>query len=321
MRIVNRGVDFDDVLLVPKISNVIRSREESNISTLLGKIKLRIPVIASPMKGIVGPEIIRKIFDEGGIGILHRFYNNDSDRENSVRNLWDWGGDFGVAVGLDDEFYYFALANGASIICVDVANGYLPSVRKFVDEIATYISNKKYNCELMAGNVATRDGAQSLYDSGASIIRVGIGSGQLCTTRNNTGVGIPQLTSIEDCCNGDWCVVADGGIKNSGDAVKALAVGADAVMIGYILGRCNESEHDGHISGMASEEFQKQFYGEVKKSVEGRTEDCRKTVPVDVFLKEFSWNMKSALTYLDSPNLTHLRATAQFINTGRGSIK
>ena len=320
MRIVNRGVDFDDVLLIPGVSDSISSREEVDISTYLGKIKLKIPIIASPMKGIVGIGIIRGIFDAGGIGILHRFHNNDSDRENIIGNLWDAGGDFGIAVGLDDDFYHLALAKGASIICIDVANGYLPSVRRFVDEIATCITKKNYSCEVMAGNVATMDGAQSLYDAGASIIRVGIGSGQLCTTRNNTGIGVPQLTAISDCI-GDWYVVADGGIRNSGDAVKALAVGADAVMIGSLFGHCNESEHDGHISGMASEEFQKQFYGEVKKSVEGITKECEKSVSLETFLKEFSWNMKSAFTYLNSNNITALQATAQFINTGRGSIK
>jgi IMP dehydrogenase len=170
----------------------------------------------------------------------------------------------------------------------------------------------------MSGNIASYVGAKRLFDAGATLIRTGIGSGQLCTTRMNTGIGVPQASAILDCSNkedepSDWFTVADGGIKNSGDAVKALALGADFVMLGSLFAKCLESDNNGKISGMASREFQEQFYGEVKKSVEGIQVEVQKSYYLNGFLNEFIWNMKSGFTYLNSKNIRELHKNAEFI--------
>lgn len=336
--IVNKGYELDDILLIPDSSSVV-SRDMVDLSVKLGDTLLSIPIIASPMAGIVGIELIKGLGELGGIGILHRFYNDPQKRSKDLAFLNKSATNFGVAIGLNDEFYKEALDDGASIICVDVANGYLDSVLEFSFDVKQYITTRGYKCSLMAGNVATYDGALTLNRMGVDLIRCGIGSGNLCTTRKNTGIGVPQATAISDCSNEPifldpttyklapftgsvpWYVVADGGIRNSGDAVKALACGATLIMMGTLFSTCFESSHNGEICGMASKEFQEQFYGKVRKSVEGVQKPAEKSVSLESFINEFVWNMKSGFTYTDSRDIMDLHLNARFIETGSGSIK
>jgi IMP dehydrogenase len=326
---MNQGYELSDVLIVPKHSSVI-SREDTDLSVDLGKLKLSIPIVASPMEGIVGLKIIEQLGEMGGLGILHRFYNNEDNRIKDVNKLRKSGVNFGVAIGLDDYFYMCALNNGANVICIDVANGYLQSVLNFTERVATYIKNSGYDCLVMSGTVATYEGARDLSDSGTDIVRVGLGSGGLCVTRRNTGIGVPQFTALKDCqpldCKeGDysprWFVIADGGIRTSGDAVKALGAGGDLLMLGSLFGNCKESDHNGRIRGMASREFQEQFYGEVKKSVEGIQKKAKKKYHLKDFITEFTWNMRSSFTYLNSRTISELQSNTEFILAGSGSIQ
>jgi IMP dehydrogenase len=327
---LNKGYELNDLLLVPKQSTV-NSREEVNLSTIMDMLSIKIPIIASPMSGIVGVQLITELGKLGGLGILHRFYSDDIKRTQDTATLSKHAPKFGIAVGLNDTFYKYALSMGAEVICVDVANGYLDSVAKFTKEVADYICKHGYYSFIMSGNVATYEGSKRLFESGATLIRTGIGSGQLCTTRMNTGVGVPQASAIYNCSHkvqnihlhdtylmqshetSDWFTVADGGIKNSGDAVKALALGADFIMLGSLFARCYESDNNGKIQGMASREFQEQFYGIVKKSVEGVQKEVGKDISIEDFIKEFVWNMKSGFTYLNSKNIRELHKNAEFI--------
>jgi IMP dehydrogenase len=181
----------------------------------------------------------------GGIGILHKFYEDTKVWEQDIISLR--GINFGAAVGLnEDKKSQIAINSGAKILCIDVANGYLESVLNFTLRTADYIAKGNFGTFLMVGNVVTADGAQNLRMAGADMVRVGIGSGNLCTTRNVTGVGMPQLTAlsltssinIRDHYYGEYdtIIVADGGIRNSGDAVKAFVFGADVgLSVSYYL--------------------------------------------------------------------------------------
>lgn len=325
---IKQGYELADVFLVPKHST-ISSRSEVDLSSKIGNIELKIPILASPMAGIIGIELIKELGRLGGIGILHRFYNDPLKRAIDVVRLMHSATNFGVAVGLNDDYYMETCEAGANIICIDVANGYLDSVLEFTSEVATYIKTHGFNCYVMSGNVATYDGAKNLANYGADLIRVGIGSGQLCTTRMNTGVGVYQGTAIQDCSyfeypyqelgrketkvKLEWTVVADGGIKTSGDIVKALGLGADYVMIGSMFSNCFESDHNGKIQGMASREFQEQFYGEVYKSVEGIQIEAVKDISLEDMINELCWNIRSGFSYLNARNILELQENAEFI--------
>jgi len=340
--IATKGRELNEVLLVPQPSSV-NSRDDVDLSTSIG---IKIPIIASPMSGIVGVELIKELGRLGGIGILHRFYNDPILQYRDITSLAYSGVPFGVAIGLNDPASMMACDSGAKIICIDVANGYLDSVVNYVGNIAMYRALHNCDFNIMAGNVVTYEGAKRLYDAGAQMIRVGIGSGALCTTRNNTGVGYPQATAIYNCSHKmfinstrefpvgydvtnwmqqsnehtDWKVIADGGIKNSGDGTKALALGADYLMMGTMFSRCFESDHNGKIEGSASREFQEQFYGEVRKSVEGVQKEAVKDISLEKMLKEFCWNMRSGFTYCNARNIDELHEKANLIVCGPESI-
>jgi IMP dehydrogenase len=172
----------------------------------------------------------------------------------------------------------------------------------------------------MVGNVATYESARILADAGADMIRVGIGNGALCTTRNVTGVGVPQLTALDNCKDVDAIIVCDGGIRNSGDAVKALAAGADVLMMGSPFARTYESANNGIIYGQASRKLQEEYYHSVK-SVEGLEKEIEKDISLADLISEYTWGMRSAFTYLDAGNIKELQKNATWIEAGVGSIK
>ncbi len=320
---MEKGYDFDDLLLIPKISN-IKSRDDVDTSVNFYDIlKLKIPVIGSPMKGIMNRKLAQLLSDAGGIGILNRFYSDIDTWKIDVYTLGIEADQFGIAIGLGTPIVDidFALSNRAKIICIDVADGYLEHIIKYCYEIKEHLIQTGYDkyCLLMAGNVATREGAVVLVDNGVDLVRVGVGSGQLCTTRNNTGVGIPQLTAIKNCFEQRY-TIADGGIRNSGDAVKALAMGADAVMIGSLLAQCHESAHNGIIYGMASRRLQEEYFHSVK-SVEGLEKVKEKTMYFKDFISEFMYGIRSGMTYLNAKTIDEIYLNAEWIEVGNGSIK
>lgn len=327
--LVEYGYDYDDLMLVPQPSSV-NHRGEVDLSVDFGAFKLNIPIFGSPMRGIMSVDMITELGRLGGMGILHRFYTNDQERYMDTNFLShrceEINCNFGVAVGLNDMFYKAGLVAGASVILVDIANGYLESLRKFCEEIASYIQKNNYKALLMAGNIVTLEGVAGLSDSGVSIIRIGIGSGQQCTTRKETGVGYPQLSAIDDCKGYDYSynrmityrpyLVADGGINNSGRAVKSLAIGADVVMIGSLFGRCFEAEHDGKIFGMASEKNQREVYG-YTGSIEGIETTIKKDISLENLLNTFTKNMRSAFTLQGVRNITELQKNAKWVEVTR----
>jgi len=305
------GYGLDDLLLVPKPSSV-NSRDHVDLSVKFPSFELKMPIVASPMKGITSPDIIIKLGNLGGIGILHRFYKDENQWRKDLSYVADNCENFGVAIGLSDyKKFEEILLYSPKIICIDVANGYLHSVLKFVMLTKKIIGNKAL---IMVGNVVEGNGAHRLFIYGADIVRVGIGTGGLCTTRLVTGVGYPQLSAISLCLGeklNKW-LVADGGIRNSGDAVKCLAAGADLVMIGSLFGNCFEAEHDGTIFGMASQMLQEDYYHQTK-SIEGISKVVQKNISVENFIKEFTDGMRSAFTYMNAENIESLRSNASWV--------
>lgn len=319
---VYKGYDFDDLLLVPRPSKV-KSRENVWLGVHLDELKdkrLTIPFIASPMKGIISPELIIEMDKLGGIGIMHRFSDNRKELMQTLVNISMLCNNWGVAIGLDNVNELDVLKLNPTIVCIDIANGNLESLKDWVKIVKDVI--KKLPCDtlIMTGNVTTYDSAKILADAGADLIRVGIGNGNLCTTRNITGVGVPQLTALDNCKDVDAIIVCDGGIRNSGDAVKALAMGADVIMMGTPFARTYESANNGIIYGQASRKLQEEYYHSVK-SVEGVEKEVNKDISLKDLMSEFTWGMKSAFTYLNARNIKELQKNALWVETGTGSIK
>jgi IMP dehydrogenase len=319
MNITDAGFDFDDVYLCPRPSSVV-SRDAVDLSTNLGNgLVLKLPIIASPMKGIISPELIIGLSELGGIGILHRFYDDDAEWRRDFSLIMAKAKNFGIAVGLNDVYdtdkVETVIKYGAKILLIDIANGYISSLAQCLAKCTELIKAADSKCLLMAGSVIDYLGAINLYKYGCDLIRVGIGSGHLCTTRKVTGVGFPQLSAIENCCinkQNFMKIIADGGIRSSGDAVKALAVGADAVMLGTLFAQTNESANNGIIYGMASRKIQESYYDTVK-SIEGIEEEFKKTMSLEEFISEFTYGIKSACTYVDARNLYELNKHAEFV--------
>jgi IMP dehydrogenase len=321
---IKKGYDFDDLLLVPKVST-INSREDVDLSVQLGTLKLEVPIIASPMKGIISPELVIEISKLGGIGIMHRFFGRDTHDNyrgvvSAMEVIRDECKNWGISLALNDKWYNMLLEYNPAIICIDVANGNIDSLRKYAHDVKKTIELYHYKTLLMTGNVATYDSARKLADAGVDMVRVGIGNGALCTTRNVTGVGIPQLTALDSCKDVDAIIVCDGGIRNSGDAVKALAMGADILMMGSPFARTYESANNGIIYGQASRKLQEEYYHSVK-SVEGFEKEVVKDIALSDLISEYVWGMRSAFTYLNAKNIKELQKNATWVETGTGSIK
>jgi len=315
---VYKGLDFDDVLIKP-VPSTINSRSDVDISVMLSdSLTLEFPVIASPMKGVVDAEFANDLSSLGGLAILHRFFSSNFEWELEVKKI-GYSKHYGLSLGICDDFEWL-LEYEPSILCVDVANGYTQSLLDRCEKIKKYIEQNNLSTLLMSGNVATYNGFKNLENAGVDLIRVGIGSGGLCSTRNVTGIGIPQLTAIMEC-GGNATTVADGGIRNSGDAVKAFIAGADIIMLGSLFAQTYESPADGIIYGMASRKLQEEMAFTQIKSVEGIEKTVAKKMSLEQFVEEFSWGIRSAGTYLNSRTICEMRASGEFILSGVGSIK
>lgn len=259
---------FDDFTLAPVYSEVMSRKDPDTSTPLIIKHPIRVPIISAPMNTVTGAEMIIAMVEIGATGVLHR-YGSIEEMQNSIKKILEKvpPESFFVAIGATGDYLDRAKAAknlGVKNFCIDVANGDSKVCSTALENLIALVGNSG---EIMVGNVCTEEGADRLSALGATIIRVGIGPGSMCTTRVVTGHGVPQLTAIEDCVRGaaryGVAVVADGGIRNSGDIVKALAIGADAVMIGGLLAGTDETPgevvvRDGSgwksYAGMASEE-------------------------------------------------------------------
>ncbi len=223
-----RAITFDDVLLVPAYNHYeSRRMVDLTVEDSTKKLKLQLPIFTSNMDTITESEMANFIGSKGGMGVLHRFMPIDRNVEEFKKCKFPTF----VSVGCSDKDLERAETlrdAGASYFCVDVAHEHAKYVGHSLKKLREILPDQ---C-LMGGNVATYAGADYLASCGADIIKVGIGGGSVCSTRIKTGFGIPMLTSIQECGRVDRSIVADGGLRTPGDIVKALAFGADYVMLG-----------------------------------------------------------------------------------------
>lgn len=337
---INLELCFDDVLLMPGFSDV-SSRDEITLETTLGSlldkykesnIHLELPIISSPMDTVTEDRMARSMDFHGGTGIIHRYNTIEEQVEIVKKSLMHDNAVVGAAIGAGKDSIERANAlieAGARFICIDIAHGDHILMKNALENLRKSIGN---DIHIMAGNVATKEGFERLVDWGASSVRVGIGGGSICSTRIQTGHGRPTLASIFDCAMSsyDATIIADGGIKKSGDIVKALAAGADAVMLGSMLAGSDEAPGDvitvrgekrKTYRGMASAAAQKDWRG-YARSIEGVTSTVPCKGPVHDILNVLEVNIQSGLSYSGARDVEELQAKATFIRqTSAGVIE
>ncbi len=241
-RIQQEGLTFDDVLLVPAWSEVL-PREVSLKTRFTRNISLDIPIVSAAMDTVTEAPMAIALAKEGGIGVLHK--NMSAERQAEEVAKTKAGGYLvaaGVGITADAVERTSKLVDaGVDAIVLDSAHGHSKGVLNALKKIKKTFRN----LDVVVGNVATAEGTADLIKAGADAVKVGIGPGSICTTRIVAGVGVPQLTAIYDCAEAarqsGVPVIADGGLRYSGDIVKALAAGASTVMCGSILAGADET--------------------------------------------------------------------------------
>ena len=331
---IKESLTFDDVTLLPQYSETLPS-EVNTETTLSKKIKLKIPILTSAMDTVTESRMAIAIAKSGGIGVIHRNLSI-KDQISEIKKVKNKNLKVGAAVGagpLEFKRAQAIIKENIELIVVDTAHGHTKKVAEIIKKI---IKNKSKKTALCAGNVATYDGAKFLSKLGVDIIKVGIGPGSICTTRLVAGIGVPQLSAIleakKGCKGKKISIIADGGIKFSGDISKALAAGADAVMIGSLFAGTDESpgkiiNKNGKLfknfrgmgsigamnKGSADRYFQKKQKDMSKYVPEGVEGLVKYKGPVNKIIYQLIGGLKSSMGYLGSKKITSLRKKPKFV--------
>jgi len=333
MEAIKEALTFDDILLLPRFSNVLPSETDLSIN-LTNKIKLKTPFLSSAMDTVTESKMAIAMAKSGGIGIIHRNLDIKKQTKEVIevkkRNLY-----VGAAIGTnleDIERAQSLISNGIDLLVIDTAHGHSEKVLKTLSKI------KKINSKIpiCVGNIATAEAAKRLYNSGADIIKVGIGPGSICTTRMVAGIGVPQITAVMDVSNAlegkSVKIISDGGIKFSGDIAKAIAAGADDIMMGSIFAGTEESpgkkfkikkkyykQYRGMGSigamsaGSSNRYFQKNYKDKSKfvpEGVEGRVEYKGN---VSKIIYQLKGGLRSSMGYIGAKKIKDIKKNAKFI--------
>lgn len=315
------AITFDDVLMVPAYNHYESRRlVETEMTDRTSQLTLKLPVMSSNMDTITESAMANFMSSKGGIGVLHRFMTIDEN----IDEFKKCSDKVFVSIGCSKAELERAKAlhdAGANYFCIDVAHAHARYVGAMMKELRNLLPNA---C-IMAGNVATYAGADYLASCGADIIKAGIGGGSVCSTRIKTGFGIPMLTCIQDCARCDRSIVADGGIRTAGDIVKALAFGADFVMIGGMLAGTAVTpgsvitKGDGtkvkQYRGMASREAQEDFMGGMHewKTAEGVATEVVYRDDHDMILGDIIGGLRSGLTYAGASTIRELQRKLDYV--------
>jgi IMP dehydrogenase len=321
---------YDDVLLVPKYSK-INSRSEVNLKTFISEnLSLDIPIISANMDSITGVEMCISLGKLGGLGVLPRFDIIDKQIKN-LKEVKKKNVKVGAAIGVKDDYLDRAknlVEAGVDALILDVAHGHMEKAIVVTKKI-----KKEFpKTTLISGNVATYEAAKDLYLVGADCVKVGVGPGSICTTRVETGHGVPQLSAVINASKASKefgkKIIADGGIKNSGDIVKSLAAGADAVMVGNIIAGTDETPGEiieinnkkyKKYFGSTSEDQKKKHLENIKndinylKHIEGVSGYVLYKGSLTELIEKISANIKSGFSYSGAINIQELQENASFI--------
>ena len=327
---MHQALTYDDIQLIPNLS-AVKTRQNINLSVPVTRNwSIDIPIVGSCMDTVTEYEMAATLMELGGVGCIHRFMSIE-DQVAQVRKLDAFRNSdpslmhlpIMAAIGVTGDYLDRAVELedvGCNILVVDVAHGHHENMQKALKELKANLEENV--TDVVAGNIATMEAAEDLISWGADGLRVGIGGGSLCTTRVKTGFGVPNVTSIEAVFeisdSAGIPIMADGGIKSSGDIAKALAVGADCVMVGSLLAGTKESP--GAIletpaglykryRGSASLET-KVTHGQKTRNVEGESTTIPFKGGVKFIVNGLTDGIRSAFSYAGANN-----ATDYYVNT------
>lgn len=340
-KVIQEALTFDDVLLIPQKSEVLP--RDVDLHTRLTKgIKLEIPMLSSPMDTVTEAAMAIAMGKEGGMGIIHK--NLDEEQQvAAVKEVKQAGVMVGAAVSVGDKAKIRAKAlvdARVDVLIVDSAHGHSQGVLDMV----TYLKKEYPNVEVVGGNVATAEATHDLIKAGADAVKVGIGPGSICTTRIVAGVGVPQLSAIMACAEvahkAGVPIIADGGVRYSGDIVKALAAGADVVMMGGALAGTDEApgeitEENGKkykvYRGMGSMEAMQR--GSKDRYLQESVTEAKKLVPegivgkilykgsVDQVVYQLLGGLRAGMGYSGAATIEELHEKAEFVRITNAGIR
>lgn len=335
------ALTFDDVLLIPQKSEVL-PHDVSLRTRLTKKMYLEIPLLSSPMDTVTEAAMAIAMGKEGGLGIIHK--NLDvADQAAAVEQVKHAGFTAAAAVSVGEKARRRAEAlieARVDVLVVDSAHGH----SKGVLEMVAYLKKTYPSIQVIGGNVATPEATRDLIKAGADAVKVGIGPGSICTTRVVAGIGVPQISAIMMCAEEakkhDVPIVADGGIRYSGDIVKALAAGANAVMMGGALAGTDEAPGEvieerglkvkvyrgmGSLEAMqrgSKDRYLQESITEAKKLVpEGIVGKVRYKGSVDQIVYQLLGGLRAGMGYCNAATIDALHEHAQFVQITNAGIR
>lgn len=357
-KFAKKGLTFDDVLLIPAESHVLPN--EVKLDTKLApNLQLHIPLISSGMDTVTEGNMAIAMAENGGLGVIHKNLSIEAQVEevkkaksktvdpNLPHPAVDDQGRLlaAAAVGVTSDTFERAeslLEAGADAIVIDTAHGHSAGVLRKIKEIREHFPN----ATLIAGNVATCEGTAALFDAGVDVVKVGIGPGSICTTRIVAGVGVPQITAIYDAASVAQKygkkIIADGGIKYSGDVVKALAAGGNAVMLGSMFSGTteapgaiftNEGKQFKSYRGMGSVGAMSQQHGSSDRYFQGGVNEANKLVPEGVealvpykgdvsnIIYQIDGGLRAGMGYVGAGTIEELIENSQFVQITNAGLR
>lgn len=357
-KLAKKGLTFDDVLLIPAESHVLPN--EVKLDTKLApNLQLHIPLISAGMDTVTEGNMAIAMAENGGLGVIHKNLSIEAQVDevkkakgktvdpNLPHPAVDNQGRLlaTAAVGVTSDTFERAeslLEAGADAIVIDTAHGHSAGVLRKIKEIREHFPN----ATLIAGNVATGEGTAALFDAGVDVVKVGIGPGSICTTRIVAGVGVPQITAIYDAASVAQKygkkIIADGGIKYSGDVVKALAAGGNAVMLGSMFSGTteapgtiftNEGKQFKSYRGMGSVGAMSQQHGSSDRYFQGGVNEANKLVPEGVealvpykgdvsnIIYQIDGGLRAGMGYVGASTIEELIENSQFVQITNADLR
>ena len=309
-----QSLTYDDISLIPTEVSRIKSRTEASTNCSFLGLKLNVPVISSPMDSVTGIEMAKELSNLGSLGIVNRF---DSSLD-SVLNSKNGKGIKAISIALNTNLKTIEkIAAKNYLICIDTANANNKEVLRKTEMI-----KKKFNVKVIVGNIAHGASLEQLENAGADAVRVGIGSGSVCTTSIQTGIGIGQVSSLLNILFArkdkklKIKIIADGGVKSPGDVAKAIALGADVVMLGRMLSGTRETPGEViKYNGQLWKKYRGSASFGVKmrnEFIEGEETMVAYTGAVKSVIDGISDGLKSSMSYMNCFNLEELRKIETF---------